>query len=97
MSFAPRELGVLIVAYDAYSQLRQCQAFLEQTGALSYDASSAVGGQNYRPYPEVAQRNMARWQYLSALAELGLTPSSRSKVKRIAHEPTMTGVTRLLG
>jgi len=90
------EIGVLVVACDAYSQLRQCQKFLMDAGAISYDASSAQGGTNYRPYPEVAQRNQARRQYLSALAELGLTPSARTKVKRIP-ETDKSGVKRLLG
>jgi len=90
------EIGVLVVACDAYSQLRQCQAFLDEKGALSYDASSAVGGASWRAYPEVAQRNQARRQYLSALAELGLTPSARTKVKRIP-ESGVGGVKRLLG
>jgi P27 family predicted phage terminase small subunit len=90
------EIGVLVVAVDAYSQLRQCETFLRGKGSLSYDASSTHGGTNYRPYPEVAQRNMARRQYLSALAELGLTPSSRTKV-RIITETKPTGLRRLLG
>lgn len=90
------EIGVLVVACDAYSQLRQCQAFLDEKQSLSYDASSATGGANYKPYPEVAQRNQARRQYLSALSELGLTPSARTKVKRIP-ESGAQGVKRLLG
>ena len=90
------EIGVLVVACDAYSQLRQCQDFLKEQGSLSYDASSATGGASYKPYPEVSQRNMARRQYLSALAELGLTPSARTKVKRIP-ETDKSGVKRLLG
>lgn len=90
------EIGVLVVACDAYSQLRQCQKFLHDRGSISYDARSAQGGLNYRPYPEVAQRNQARRQYLSALSELGLTPSARTKVKRIP-ESDKGGVKRLLG
>jgi len=90
------EVGVLAVACDAYSQWRSCIAFLTKTKSLSYDASSLNGGTNYKPYPEVAQRNQARRQYLSALSELGLSPSSRSKVKRIA-ETQVSGVQRLLG
>jgi P27 family predicted phage terminase small subunit len=90
------EIGVLVVACDAYSQLRQCQKFLEDAGSISYDATSQTGGTNYKPYPEVAQRNQARRQYLSALAELGLTPSSRTKVKRIPESQT-SGVKKLLG
>ncbi len=90
------EIGVLVVACDAYSQLRQCQKFLHDQGSISYDASSATGGLNYKPYPEVAQRNQARRQYLSALAELGLTPSARTKVKRIP-DSDKSGVKRLLG
>lgn len=90
------EIGVLVVACDAYSQLRQCQAYLQEKGSISYDASSATGGANYKPFPEVAQRNQARRQYLSALSELGLTPSARTKVKRIP-ESDKGGVKRLLG
>ena len=90
------EIGVLVVACDAYSQLRQCQEYLKEKGSISYDASSATSGANYKPYPEVAQRNQARRQYLSALSELGLTPSARTKMKRIP-ESDKGGVKRLLG
>ncbi len=90
------EIGVLVVACDAYAQFRHCQKFLKDQGSLSYDASSAQGGRNYKPYPEVAQLNQARRQYLSALSELGLTPSARTKVKRIP-ESQAGGVKKLLG
>ena len=90
------DIGVLAVACDAYAQWRSCMAFLKKKKSLSYDASSANGGTNYKPYPEVVQRNLARKQYLSALSELGLSPSSRTKVKRIP-EVKLSGVKRLLG
>lgn len=76
------EVGILVVACDAYSQLRQCQKFIKRKGSISY-ATSTNGGTNYKPYPEVGQRNVARRQYLSSLSELGLSPSSRTKVKRV--------------
>ena len=79
--------GILLLACDAYSQLRQCQKFLKEKGSLSYDASSINGGMSYKSYPEVGQRNMAGRQYQSALSELGLSQSSRSKVKTLP-EPT---------
>lgn len=83
--------GILIVAADAYSQLRQCQEFLKKKSSLSYDASSVNGGTSYKPYPEVAQRNMARRQYQAALSELGLSPSSRSKIKTLPEPPKPKG------
>lgn len=86
--------GILLVASDAYSQLRRCQKFLTEKGSLSYDASSVNGGTSYKPYPEVAQRNMARRQYQSALSELGLSPSSRSKVKVLPEPPKANGTAR---
>ena len=86
--------GILLVACDAYSQLRQCQKFLKEKGSLSYDASSINGGTSYKPYPEVGQRNMARRQYQSALSELGLGPSSRSKVKTLPEPPKAKGTAR---
>jgi P27 family predicted phage terminase small subunit len=90
------DLGILVIACTAYAQLRECAAFLKTKKALSYDASSANGGTSYKPYPEVGQRNMARRQYQSALSELGLSPSSRTKVKSIP-EVKESGVKRLLG
>ena len=86
--------GILIVACDAYSQLRQCQKFLKEKGSLSYDASSVGGGTSYKPYPEAAQLNVARRQYQSALSELGLSPSSRSKVKTLPEPPKAAGTAR---
>ena len=88
------DAGIVLVACDAYAQLRQCQKFLKEKGSLSYDASSINGGTSYKPYPEVAQRNMARRQYQSALAELGLGPSSRSKVKTLPDPPKANGTAR---
>ncbi|MEO7863897.1 MAG: phage terminase small subunit P27 family, partial [Nitrospirales bacterium] len=85
--------GIILVAADA-SQLRQCQEFLKEKGSLSYDASSINGGTSYKPYPEVGQRNMARRQYQSALSELGLSPSSRSKVKTLPEPPKTKGTAR---
>ena len=86
--------GILLVACDAYSQLRQCQKFLREKGSLSYDASSTNGGTNYKPYPEVGQRNVARRQYQSALSELGLGPSSRSKVKTLPEPKQPQGTSK---
>lgn len=86
--------GILLVACDAYSQLRQCQKFLKEKGSLPYDASSINGGTSHKPYPEVGQRNMARRQYQSALSELGLGPSSRSKVKTLPAAERARGAGR---
>jgi P27 family predicted phage terminase small subunit len=88
------DVGILLVASDAYSQLRQCQKFLKEKSSLSYDASSVNGGTSYKPYPEVAQRNLARRQYQSALSELGLSPSSRSKVKTLPEPAKPKGTAR---
>lgn len=90
------DLGILIIACDAYAQLRECAAFLKTQKSISYDATSENGGTSYKPYPEVGQRNMARRQYQSALSELGLSPSSRTKVKSIPQVKE-SGVKRLLG
>ena len=90
------EIGILVVTCDAYSQFRQSLAFLKRKRSQSYDASSIQGGHNYKTYPEVSQRNIARKQYQLGLAELGLTPSARTKVKRIP-ESQAGGVKKLLG
>lgn len=90
------EIGILLMACDAYSQFRQCVEFLRKKKSLSYVGTTQSGDEIRRPYPEVAQRNQARRQYLSALAELGLTPTSRTKIKRIP-ESNAAGVKGLLG
>lgn len=90
------EQGALLVACDAYSQLRHCEQILRERKSLSYVGTTASGDEIYRPYPEVAQRNQARRQYLSALAELGLTPSARSRVKALPA-PRASGIERFLG
>lgn len=86
--------GILLVACDAYSQLRQCQKFLKEKGSLSYDASSTNSGPSWKPYPEAAQLNVARREYRAALSELGLSPSSRSKVKVLPEPPKAKGTAR---
>ncbi|MFO0773725.1 MAG: phage terminase small subunit P27 family [Nitrospiraceae bacterium] len=90
------DFGIVLVACDAYAQLRQCTKFLEEKKSLSYVGTTQNGDEIYRPYPEVAQRNQARRQYISALSELGLTPSSRSKVKSIP-DASPQGVGKFLG
>jgi len=90
------EIGVLAVACDAYGQLRQCKDYLKKKRSLTYATTLLSGEKMYRQYPEAIRRESARKQYLSALAELGLTPSSRTKIKRIPESQT-GGVKRLLG
>ena len=94
--FTKAEGGCLIVACTAISQLIQCQTFLKKKKSLSYDATAPGGGTHYKPYPEVSQRNVARKQYQSALSDLGLNPSSRSKVKALPAK-SESGLKRLLG
>jgi hypothetical protein len=52
-----------------------------------------------RPRPEVIMRNNARRAYHQALAELGASPVSHSRVKKLPHEGQgeLPGIRRLLG
>lgn len=88
--------GIVLMACSAYSQYQQCDRYLKERGSLHYKGTNQNGDAVYRPYPEVAQRNQARRQYVSYLAELGMSPSSRSKVKSLPAKTTQ-GIGKLLG
>lgn len=90
------DFGIVLVASQAYAQERQCDKYLARKKSLSYQVITKTGEIQFKTYPEVAQRNQARRQYISALSEMGLTPSSRSRVKSIPAQST-DGVGKFFG
>lgn len=78
------EGGILLMACDAFSRWMRCTKFLQEQKSEHYIVKSD-GGDIHKQFVEVGQRNVAWRNYLSALAELGLTPSSRTRIKALPN------------
>jgi P27 family predicted phage terminase small subunit len=87
---------IMELACSAYSQLMRNEDALRAFGADAYKTTTRDGDDIWRAYPHCAQRNRARDQHQKFLCELGLTPTSRTKVKKISSSKP-SGVKRLLG
>ncbi|WLB84896.1 MULTISPECIES: phage terminase small subunit P27 family [Bradyrhizobium] len=66
---------------EAYADFLAARAELKNVGSEYYETSTASGDTMYRVHPAVAQRNDADRRIRSWLAEFGMTPSARARVK----------------
>lgn len=87
--------GILLLASTAYSRYRMFNQYVMVNGA-HYTGTTANGDEIHRAWPENGQCNQAFRQLALAEAELGMTPTARTKVKRIP-ESQAGGVKKLLG
>ena len=65
---------------EAYADWRDARETIEAAGAY-YETVNQAGGTMIRAHPAVSIRNDAARRVQSLMAEFGMTPSSRSKVK----------------
>jgi P27 family predicted phage terminase small subunit len=63
---------------------------LEANGR-TYSTTTTTGSTMLRQRPEVALRDAAWRDAMAALVQLGLTPSSRSRVRKVGHPETPAG------
>lgn len=79
--------GMVLAAATAYADMITARKVLTERGT-TYEAVSKSGDILLRPRPEVAILQNARRQYISSLAELGASPVSRSRVRRLPEKKT---------
>lgn len=78
--FTKNDLGILVSICLAYEQMRENLAIIKTLGR-SYTVEDMGGNQHYKARPECVRYENAQKEYRTLLAEIGFTPSSRSKVK----------------
>jgi len=66
---------------EAYADYLAARAELKAFGSETYATETANGDKMYRSHPAVAQRNDADRRIRGWLAEFGMTPSARTRVK----------------
>lgn len=93
------DAGMVLVACSAFSDLMIARKALEEAGSRTYETESQSGAVMIRQRPEVAMMQNARTAYHRALAELGLSPVSHTRVKALPdkRQTELPGIARLLG
>lgn len=66
---------------ESYADYLAARAELKAFGSETYATETASGDKMYRSHPAVAQRNDADRRIRGWLAEFGMTPSARTRVK----------------
>lgn len=95
---SPASEGMVLIAVDAYSEMRHAQAALAD-GVLTYTTESKKGPAMTRERPEVGIRQRARRAYHQALAELGASPVAHTRVKKLPedNQTVLPGMAQMLG
>lgn len=95
---SPASAGMVLVACDAYSEMRTAMEALRD-GRQTYETVSAKGPAMTRERPEIGIKNRARRAYHQALAELGASPVAHTRVKSLPknNQEELPGIARLLG
>jgi P27 family predicted phage terminase small subunit len=70
---------------ETYADFLAARAELKAIGSEYYQTSTASGDVMHRIHPAVAQRNDADRRIRAWLAEFGMTPSARARVKADAE------------
>jgi P27 family predicted phage terminase small subunit len=81
---------------EAYADYLAARAELKSFGSETYTTDTA-SGKMYRSHPAVAQRNDADRRIRGWLAEFGMTPSSRSRVKTDGQDDQVDPTARYFG
>lgn len=94
---SPASAGMVLVACDAYSEMRTAMDVLKD-GKLTYETVSAKGPSMTRERPEIGIKNRARTAYQRALSELGASPVGHTRVKQLPNEKQteLPGIARLM-
>ena len=95
---SPASAGMVLVAVDAFSQMRRAAAVLDKAGSDFYE-TTGKSGTMLREHPAVGMRDRARTAYHRALAELGASPVAHGRVKSLPknNQEELPGITRMLG
>lgn len=95
---SPASAGMVLVAVDAFSQMRRAAKVLSDAGSDFYE-TTGKSGTMLREHPAVGMRDRARTAYHRALAELGASPVAHTRVKSLPKDvqPELPGMARLMG
>jgi P27 family predicted phage terminase small subunit len=71
---------------EAYADLREARASLQERGGLTYEVVSRTGGTMVKAYPEVSMVADADRRLCSWLTKVGMTPADRSRVSAVTEK-----------
>ena len=91
--FTKKDLGISVSICLAYEQMRETHAIIKTVGR-SYTVEDMGGNTHYKARPECVRFETASREYRTLLAEIGFTPSSRSKVQTLPEPKSPTGITK---
>lgn len=91
--FTKNDLGILVSICIAYEQLRETLAIIKAVGR-SYTVEDMGGNTHYKARPECVRFETAQKEYRTLLAEIGFSPSSRSRIKTLPEPPKPKGTAR---
>ena len=91
--FTKNDLGILVSICLAYEQMRETLAIIKQLGR-SYTVEDLGGNTHYKARPECVRYETAQKEYRTLLAEIGFTPSSRSRIKTLPEPPKPKGTAK---
>ena len=91
--FTKNDLGILVSICIAYEQLRETLAIIKKLGR-SYTVEDMGGNTHFKARPECVRFETAQKEYRTLLAEIGFSPSSRSKVKTLPEPKKPDGAAR---
>jgi P27 family predicted phage terminase small subunit len=83
------DLSALEQCVETYARIRRLRIEIKKLGGTAYESikidhkGEATGEILWKAYPQVAQLERAETNHKVYLTELGLTPSSRSKIQAI--------------
>lgn len=75
------DLSALEQCCETYARIRRLRAEIKKLGGTAYESVKESGEVLWKAYPQVAQLERAETNHKAYLSEIGLTPSSRSKVQ----------------
>ena len=80
------DFGILLVAVNTYAQMMKLERAVVRMKKFSYKEKGSMGQTMQKGYIELEQLGNVRKQYIRAISELGLTPVSRNRVKKVPIE-----------
>ena len=91
--FTKKDLGILVSVCIVYEQMRETLSIIKKLGR-SYTVEDMGGNKHYKARPECVRFETAQKEYRTLLAEIGFSPTSRSKVQTVPEPPTPKGTAR---
>lgn len=77
----PADFGIMLVVSNSYAQMMKLQRACDKKRSIVYTEKGSKGQVTRKSHHEFELLLHARRSYMRALAELGLTPASRNRVK----------------